>query len=204
MKSAGSPEPACWQTNRQTDRQIDLVLANSYNCTQVKWESSTLSWKQHHWPIYSPGLYLFSGRPCLSPNRPCPLLFYWTPPNKITCPFSHSSSHSTTSFSHALPSLKKTVCFIQIFVVICPYWYAYTLKNKGSLLASMVIWRILNIHGTLQMQKRFFTVEKGSLDFLNLLQNGSFRNCSLKVSSGNQKWFFYRITAKTPFWSLYI
>lgn len=117
--------------DKQTDRQIDLVLANSYNCTQVKWESSTLSWKQHHWPIYSPGLYLFSGRPCLSPNRPCPLLFYWTPPNKITCPFSYSSSHSTTSFSHALPSLKKTVCFIQIFVVICPYWYAYTLKNKG-------------------------------------------------------------------------
>ncbi len=43
--------------------------------------------------------------------------------------------------------------------------YMYTLKNKGSLLASMVLWRTLNIHGTFQMQKRFFIVEKVSLDF---------------------------------------
>ncbi len=52
------------------------------------------------------------------------------------------------------------------------------------------------------MQKRYFIVEKGSLDFENVLQNGSFRNCSLKGSLGNQIWFFNAITAKTPFWNL--
>ncbi len=76
-------------------------------------------------------------------------------------------------------------------------------KNKVSLLASMVLWRTLNIYGTFQMQKRFFIVEKGSLDFLNVLQNGSFRNCLLKGSFGNQKCFIYGITAKTPIWNLY-
>ncbi len=39
-------------------------------------------------------------------------------------------------------------------------WLTNTLKNKGSLLASMVLWRSLNIHGTFQMQKMCFIVEK--------------------------------------------
>ncbi len=38
------------------------------------------------------------------------------------------------------------------------------------------------------MQKRFFIVEKDSYDFfLNVLQNGSFRNCSLRGYFGNRK-----------------
>ncbi len=39
------------------------------------------------------------------------------------------------------------------------------------------------------MQKRFFIVEKGSLDFLNvyiLFQNGSIKNCSLQGSLGTK------------------
>ncbi len=54
------------------------------------------------------------------------------------------------------------------------------------------------------LNNRFFIVETGSLDFLNVLQSGSFRKCSLNGSLGNQKWFFYGITAKTLFWNLYI
>ncbi len=46
------------------------------------------------------------------------------------------------------------------------------------------------------MQKSFSIFEKGSLDFLNVLQNGYFGNGSLKDSLMNQKWFFYGITAK--------
>ncbi len=48
---------------------------------------------------------------------------------------------------------------------ICFPCSSLTLKNKGSLMASMVQWRTLNIHGTFQMQKRFFIMEKGSLDY---------------------------------------
>ncbi len=41
----------------------------------------------------------------------------------------------------------------------------YTPKNKGSLLASMVPQRTFTNHGTFSFHKRFFTVEKGSLDY---------------------------------------
>ncbi len=67
----------------------------------------------------------------------------------------------------------------------------------------MVLFRTFSIHGTLQMQK-FFIVKKVYLDFfLNVLQNGYFRNFSLKGSLRNQNLLFYGITAKTPFWNLY-
>ncbi len=39
--------------------------------------------------------------------------------------------------------------------------------------------------------------------FFTLRKNGSFKNCSLKGSLGNQNWFFYGIAVKTPFWKLY-
>ncbi len=76
----------------------------------------------------------------------------------------------------------------------------YTLKNKGSILASMVLQRTLNIHGTFQTQKRLFIVKKGSLDFENVLQNGSsmaslqkhpFETFNFK--SVVEKWFFYHV-----------
>ncbi len=57
-------------------------------------------------------------------------------------------------------TLKVKPIYIYIYSI-----YIYTVKNKGSLLASMFLWRTLNIHGTFQMQKRFFIVEKDSLDF---------------------------------------
>ncbi len=41
-------------------------------------------------------------------------------------------------------------------------------------------------------------MQKGSLDLIN----SSYQNCSLKGSSGNQKWFFLGITVKIPFWML--
>ncbi len=58
-------------------------------------------------------------------------------------------------------------------------------------------WNVSNAEKVLCSQK------KVSLDLFNVLQNGSFRNCSLKGSFENQKWFFYGITAKTPFWNIY-
>lgn len=70
------------RTSMLADRQTDLATADSQKCTQVKWESSSLSRKQHHWPICPPGLYLFSGNPCLSSDQPCPLLCYWAPLTK--------------------------------------------------------------------------------------------------------------------------
>ncbi len=47
------------------------------------------------------------------------------------------------------------------------------------------------------MQKMFFIVEKDSLDFQNVLQNGSFKNFSLKGYFGNQQivlWHHYKNT----------
>jgi len=42
----------------------------------------------------------------------------------------------------------------------------YTHKNKGSLFASMVSQRTLNIFGTFsKAQKKFFILEKGPLDY---------------------------------------
>ncbi len=35
----------------------------------------------------------------------------------------------------------------------------HTIKNKGALLASMVLWRTLNIHGTFPLHKRLFIVQ---------------------------------------------
>jgi len=40
-----------------------------------------------------------------------------------------------------------------------------SLLNQGSLLASMVPLRIFNINGIFPFHKRFFIVEKGSLDY---------------------------------------
>ncbi len=40
----------------------------------------------------------------------------------------------------------------------------FTLKNKGSLLASMVPWRTFNIRGIFPFHKRLY-VEKGLLDY---------------------------------------
>uniref|UniRef100_A0A8C1RQX5 RALY RNA binding protein like n=1 Tax=Cyprinus carpio TaxID=7962 RepID=A0A8C1RQX5_CYPCA len=64
-----------------------------------------------------------------------------------------------------------------------------TLKNKGSLLASMVPQRTFIIHGTFLFHKRFLTVEKRFFRllkmFFTLRKNGSFNNCSLKGSLGN-------------------
>ncbi len=55
----------------------------------------------------------------------------------------------------------------------------------------MIQWRTFNIHGIIQMHKRFiFTLRK----------NGSFKNCSLKSYLRNPKCLFY---AKSFFWSLY-
>jgi len=52
----------------------------------------------------------------------------------------------------------------------------HTHKNKGSLLASMVPWGTFNIHGTFPLVKRFFIVEKGSLDYKNVLHTGSLKS----------------------------
>lgn len=53
------------------------------------------------------------------------------------------------------------------------------------------------------LHKRFFIVENGSLDFLNLLHDkkkyGSLKNCSLRGSLRSQKWFLFGITVKTSF-----
>ncbi len=68
----------------------------------------------------------------------------------------------------------------------------------------MLLWGTLNIHGTFQMQKSFSIFEKGSLEFLNVLQNGYFGNGSLKDSLTNQKWFFYGITAKNTIFGIFI
>ncbi len=54
----------------------------------------------------------------------------------------------------------------------------YSLENKGSLLASMVPWRTLNIHGTFPFHKKFFIVEKKVLYIIKMFF--TLRN----------KWFF--------------
>ncbi len=43
------------------------------------------------------------------------------------------------------------------------------LKNKGSLM--MVPWRTLKIHGIFSFHKRFFIVEKGSIDYSDILHS---------------------------------
>ncbi len=48
------------------------------------------------------------------------------------------------------------------------------------------------------MQKRFFIVKKGYLNYLNVLQKFYFRNCSLKSYFGEPKWF-YASLQKQPF-----
>ncbi len=57
-----------------------------------------------------------------------------------------------------------------------------------------------NTHWTFLMHKRFFTLEKGSLDYKMFFtlrkENVSFKNWSLNASLGNQKWLFHGITAK--------
>ncbi len=46
------------------------------------------------------------------------------------------------------------VRYVENFILL------YTYKNKGSLLASMVLWRTLNIHGTFQLQNIFIYSRK--------------------------------------------
>ncbi len=102
-------------------------------------------------------------------------------------------------FTHSFKANSVRVCVNRLSYSNNSNNIHYTLK-KGSLLASMVPWRTLKIHGTFQMQKIFFIVEEGSLDFLNVLQNSS-RTVHWKVLWGTQNGS--GITAKTPFWSLY-
>ncbi len=40
----------------------------------------------------------------------------------------------------------------------------FTFKNKGSLLVAILSWRTLNNHETFPFSKKFFIVEKSSLD----------------------------------------
>ncbi len=64
------------------------------------------------------------------------------------------------------------------------------LKNKCSLLASLIPWRTFNILGSFPFHKRLFIVEKCSSDYSNILhtkinecfnQNGT-KNCSSMTS----------------------
>ncbi len=58
----------------------------------------------------------------------------------------------------------------------------------------MVPQRTFTIHGTFSFHNRFFTVEKGPLDYLNVLHTKIFfifKNGLLKGSLGNQNRFFY-------------
>ncbi len=52
-------------------------------------------------------------------------------------------------------------CFAQVTIKSA----IFTLKYKRFLIGINGSMKNLNIHGTLQMQKRFFIVEKGPLDF---------------------------------------
>ncbi len=96
----------------------------------------------------------------------------------------------------------KTNCFstndswiqeFNSFIKTIIYRQLLALKNKGYFLEFMVQWRVFIIHRT-TFPKRF-SIEKCSRFFLNV----PLRNCSLKASLGNQKRFFYGITAKAKF-----
>lgn len=54
-------------------------------------------------------------------------------------------------------------------------WHHTTLANKDSL-------RTFNIHRTIMLHKRFFAVEKGSIDYKKVMKNLVFRNLWLKGS----------------------
>ncbi len=69
-----------------------------------------------------------------------------------------------------------------------------TFKNKSVLLEWFHAEPLTSMHGNFPMNNRF-------LNGGNVLH--TFKNGSLKGSLGNSKWYFYTITTKTPFWSLY-
>lgn len=65
----------------------------------------------------------------------------------------------------------------------------HTIKNKGSLYSSM---KSLYHQWNILLHKRFFIVE--NVLHTKKKKRGYFKNCSVKGSLVNQKWFFYRIT----------
>lgn len=72
----------------------------------------------------------------------------------------------------------------------------YILKNKDSLLASVVPLRTFIIHRIFPFHKSFFIME----NFLQTIESlFFFKKCRLKGSSGNQKLFFYGIAAIITF-----
>ncbi len=73
----------------------------------------------------------------------------------------------------------------------------YALNNTGSLLASMALWRTLNIHGTFQMQKRFFRVLKCS-------SNWFFKELFTERFFGEPKYYFMASLQNHPFGTLYL
>ncbi len=77
-----------------------------------------------------------------------------------------------------------------------------TLKNKGSLLAWLVLWKTLDIHGTLQIKKMFFIVEKGSLDLLNALKLVILGTVHWKVILGIKNGSSIALLPKYPFGTL--
>lgn len=113
------------QTDRQTWRQRTVRNAHRWSESQAALvESSTTGQSARLAFIYSLETLVF---PLTSPALCCAIGHPW--PNGLPfLPFFHSSSHST-SFPHALPSLKKTASFIQMFIVIYPYrwrlWWSH-------------------------------------------------------------------------------
>ncbi len=96
---------------------------------------------------------------------------------KVISPFTHP--HDVLSSED-----HKSRYFEEYYNCFCLYNESqYTPKNRGSLFTSMVPWRTFNIHRTVPLNKRVFIVEKGSLDFLNVLHTKKqwfFGNFSLK------------------------
>ncbi len=83
--------------------------------------------------------------------------------HKICALYAKSSQENLQSlFTHSqvVPSAFSFFCGTQkkIFQKRFQPFFVHTLKNKSSLLASMVTERTLNIHGTLPFHKRLFIV----------------------------------------------
>jgi len=94
------------------------------------------------------------------------------------------------------------VCWEKCFLHHFPSEYDNFVCIYSFLFASMVQWWTLDIHWTFALGTRFLwkIVLPIIIMFLTLRKFFFFFNCSLKGSLRNRKWFFYGITAKTPFY----
>lgn len=80
VRSVGAPGPACLQIDRQTWWRRTARNAHRWSAGEVRVKQPQL--KAAPLVNLPPGLYLFSGSPCLSSDQPCPLLCYWAPLTK--------------------------------------------------------------------------------------------------------------------------